>query len=561
MARRRRLRYGPQRRIKIGTTDSGQSIFLPPEVREYSMHVMGAPGQGKSKFMEWLIRHDITNGEGLCLLDPHGSLYDAVVTWCAETQQFKRRTIHLFDLSAPGWRFGFNPLKLSGCETPEQVEDAIDGMVGAITQIWGGTDIQTMPRLARRLPAVLHALWANNLTLRESAEMCSKDELQQQLTAVLPNEGYRSEWLQYNTESDRDFVTNMESTRNRLAPFFLHTDLATMTGIGDVSIDFSQVIEDGDIVLVNLAGLSEKKKRMIGMLLVNDIFTKGIQRTPDTGKPFQLYLDECYYFLNDDIEKIIFGLRKFRIWLTLAHHTLGQLRKASDTVHDAVLQIPNKVLFGGLLEDDAKRLVMRVFLGEFNLEESKRTLAKPVVVGHRRETFGGGSHAHTEGTSSVAGWSDSTSSTETSNADSGLQALAETIASMASGSESESSSVTDTSSWSEGLVPILEERPTTVFSLEEQIYKSLVTLVQKPRQHAVLKLSGMPSVHIKTPTVRPSLITDAYVQKKKERVFGDMPFALQEAEAEAVLTDRRATLRKEIRRKAAELEPKDHFES
>jgi hypothetical protein len=38
------------------------------------MHVMGASGQGKSKFLEHCIREDILAGHGVCLIDPEGDL-------------------------------------------------------------------------------------------------------------------------------------------------------------------------------------------------------------------------------------------------------------------------------------------------------------------------------------------------------------------------------------------------------------------------------------------------------------------------------------------------------
>ena len=539
-----RLRFGPRKRIPVGTTDAGERVVLSPELRQYSLHVMGAPGQGKSKFMEWLIRHDIANGEGLCLLDPHGELYNEVVTWCAATRRFRDREILLFDLSAPGWRFGFNPLNLENATTG-QAEDAIAGMVRAISQLWGGVDMQHTPRLARRLPAVLHALWANGLTLREAAEVCSKSDLQMALTRGLEHEGFRSEWAEFNAEPQRDFVSNLESTRNRLAPFFVDSDLATMTGLGQVSIDFRRAIEEGAVVLVNLAGLSEAKKRMIGMLLVNDIYTKGIQREPNTGKPFHLYLDECYYFLNEDVERILFELRKFRVWVTMAHHTLSQLRKAGDTVHDAVLQIPNKALFGGLLYEDAKRMVMSVFLGELNLEEAKRTLDKPVVVGHRRERFQNHSDTESSSSSTTTGESESLGEVSTYSEDMELRSLAESIASIAISSETESYSSSSTDGWSEGLVPILEERHSSVHSLDEVVYKALVTLVNKPKQHAVVKLAGQSSAHVKTPTVKPVGITKKYVERMKQKTFARVPFAVEETRAHELIAERRQRLLEE----------------
>ncbi|MBI2463570.1 DUF87 domain-containing protein, partial [Candidatus Peregrinibacteria bacterium] len=49
------------------------------EDRARHMYVVGKSGNGKSKFLELLISKDIQDGQGLCVMDPHGDLVDAVL--------------------------------------------------------------------------------------------------------------------------------------------------------------------------------------------------------------------------------------------------------------------------------------------------------------------------------------------------------------------------------------------------------------------------------------------------------------------------------------------------
>ena len=44
-----------------------------PDDRKTHMHVIGSSGSGKSEFLEWMIRGDLRNRQGFCLLDPHGT--------------------------------------------------------------------------------------------------------------------------------------------------------------------------------------------------------------------------------------------------------------------------------------------------------------------------------------------------------------------------------------------------------------------------------------------------------------------------------------------------------
>src|SRR5690242_18450654 len=60
-------------------------MFLTEEARESHLHILGAPGQGKSKFLELLIRQDIDRGYGCCLLDPNrGDTVYSVLRYCAK---------------------------------------------------------------------------------------------------------------------------------------------------------------------------------------------------------------------------------------------------------------------------------------------------------------------------------------------------------------------------------------------------------------------------------------------------------------------------------------------
>lgn len=457
------------------------------------MHVIGAPGRGKSKFMEGLIRQDILNGEGLCLLDPHGSLYADVVEWCAATGLLdKRDNILLFDPAAEGWTFGFNPLNL-GTSAPAQVADAIDAIVKSIAQIWGSEDLTSTPRLYRRLPAVLYAAWAHGMTLPEAVDLCRKTPKQTHLTENVPDEHFRAEWRDFNALDLRHFVEMFESSHNRLTPFVKNPLLRLMCGQRSVILDFKRVMDEGGVLLVNLGGLSEDSKRLIGMLMLNDIYNKGILREPNRSRPFHVYMDEAYYFVNDDLERIAVGLRKFGVWLTLAHHHLSQLEKAGRSVYKAVMLLGNRVVFGGLETEDAEALAHKIFLGELELEDPKVKSARPVVVGHIRTWLQ--SYSRSESSSIGTTTSGGESVTELPDDESSLT-------SSFGWSTSESQGETWSEGASETLQPVLRWLPTQWYSMPEQIYRAMDKLVNNPVQHAVVKLYGKHSERIKIPTVR-----------------------------------------------------------
>src|SRR3989344_3631531 len=47
--------------------------------RRRHLYVVGKSGVGKSKLLELLIRQDIAYGHGVCLIDPHGDVIEAIL--------------------------------------------------------------------------------------------------------------------------------------------------------------------------------------------------------------------------------------------------------------------------------------------------------------------------------------------------------------------------------------------------------------------------------------------------------------------------------------------------
>ena len=137
-----------------GKTKEGRGVYLNPRTRSTHMHVIGASGEGKSKFLEHMIREDIINGNGLCLIDPHGYLYNDIVKWCATKDMAERKKIILFNPSADGWSFGFNPLRKDTAE----ISFLVDSMVKAVAKVWGGEDTDRTPLLKRCLRTIFHVL-------------------------------------------------------------------------------------------------------------------------------------------------------------------------------------------------------------------------------------------------------------------------------------------------------------------------------------------------------------------------------------------------------------------
>ena len=501
--------------------------------RATHMQVIGGSGRGKSKFLEDLIRQDIASGNGVCVIDPHGTLYEPLVQWCATHRAHSRRRIHLINPSQGDWVVGFNPLRLTDGGEPSV---RVDAMVNACAQVWQEDSTRT-PLLRKCLRAVFYALAVRGCTLLEAVELASTADvsgLRAFLTDGLPDRVFRTVWADFNSLPPREFAEQFSSTHNRLLEFLASPVVRGIIGQRERVIDFRRCMDDGEIVLVNLstAGqrLSVANARLLGTLLINDLVVTAVGRNKELARrrPFYLYIDECYDYLTPDIERILDQTRKFGLHLVLAHQRLGQLRKAGESIYNAVMGgTQTKIVFGGLEFEDAQAVVREVFLPEFNLELPKHTLDKPVVTGHHVEWL----ESESESTGAASSWSSgSVVSTGTSTMDSssiGIQgllpqaSLAETQSGPTGWSETAGTASGTSSSAAHGhsegggwassttygrhqtYVPDYTVLPTQVHSLEELMHLAIVKIKELPERIAVVKLPSARSIQIRTFDVKP----------------------------------------------------------
>ena len=257
--------------------------------------------------------------------------------------------------------------------------------------------------------------------------------------------------------------------------------------------------------------------------------------------------------------------RKFGLHLILAHQHLSQLREAGEKVYSSVMtSAQTKVVFGGLSPEDAPIVAELLFMGELDLEEPKSTLDKPTVTNYVR-TWLQNKAQGTSTTSSVSsGWGASTTEGETLRLDEDdvEQLDARSTSGSESGTFGKSYALAASSShgWSAALTPVLTILPTQVFSLQEQVYKATATVVNQPPQHAIVKISGEPSVQVKTPFVAEAIARDERVEGFKTRAFQLSPFALPRGQAEKLLESRRKDLRLQAKRHTTPEEPDNFLE-
>ncbi|MBI3559561.1 type IV secretory system conjugative DNA transfer family protein, partial [Candidatus Gottesmanbacteria bacterium] len=129
---------------------------------------------------------------------------------------------------------------------------------------------------------------------------------------------HKSEVLDYIVSKFGRFVTN-KLIRN-------------IIGQSSSSFDFRKVMDEGKILLVNLAKgkLGEENSNFLGLILVPRILISAMSRqeiAEEKRRDFYLYVDEFQNFATPDFAQILSEARKYRLNLIVANQFIGQMEE------------------------------------------------------------------------------------------------------------------------------------------------------------------------------------------------------------------------------------------
>lgn len=546
------------KKVLIGR-HAGKGVFLDPKERSTHLQIMGSSGMGKSKLAEFMIRQDIKAGHGVCLIDPHGSLYDAVVEWCAYYNLDQHRTIHLINPSAGYWSVAFNPLWV---REGEDIARTVDRVVDALAKVWGGEDRDKTPRLTKVLAAVCHVLAARRLSLMEASNLLSianNDGLRTALSADLADGEYRRLWDDFNSLKPTELAQWFESSDSRFMRFITSPTIKAMLGQVEAPIDLQKCMDNDEIVLINLREsnrLSIQNASVIGALIFNELLSLASNRTDEEfakQHPFYLYIDECYRYINSDIEDMLNQTRKRGLHVSLIHHYFEQLRSQGEAIYRGVkTNAQTKIIFGGIEDEDAEILARDLFRTEFDLNQPKEVLNKPVPTGRfYKETLSAWSttdgSADGEGDSSVDSLMDGTGTVQFYDADGiALGGYSGSQTSGAGRADSRSRSHVDTHATTESehevLVPEYAIMPTAVKGIEEVTHEAIARLRGLTEQFAIIKKPGERTVYIKIPFVERQGVIPKYLEDWVNQLVKKNEHSMHREDAVRVVEQRRLLL-------------------
>lgn len=332
---------------------STNSVFgIKRKDRRQHMYVLGKSGTGKSVLLSNLIIQDIRNGEGVCVVDPHGELVEEILHLIPE---HRAKDVIYFNPADTDFHIGFNVIQL---DDPKYKHLVASGLMGIFTKIWANAWSSRMEYILNN--AILALLDTPNTTMLGIPRLLVDKDYRQMIINNLKDPVVKAFWV-HEYEQWRDQFRNeaIAPIQNKVGQFLSTSIIRNVVGQPKSTIDIFKIMNEGKIFLVNVSKgrIGEDNSALLGGMIITKIQLATMERVripENERKDFYLYVDEFQNFATDSFSNILSEARKYRLCLTVAHQYTAQLEsKDGSKVRDAVFGNVGTMVIFRVGADDA----------------------------------------------------------------------------------------------------------------------------------------------------------------------------------------------------------------
>ncbi len=338
------------------------SLLIFDEPREMHTHVLGATKSGKSTYLLQMLYRDIKKGNGVAVIEPHGSLiyhllHFDILQLNNPSKCYKKIVLADFEHHRPP---ALNLFSIALPQTPAAREMRIDSLVQNYLEAFDKGFNEPMTSGSREalqniLTVIFELPEPNGFDLLDI--LAPQDQLKaryQRLFARLKHPTlkryFTDQFFHWNTEASK------AALRWRLHGLFKIRQIRLSLTQPNNEIDIREIMKEGKILLLkaNKSKVGSGTSRFLGTLFHQLILNEAYQRIFYTGKkPFFLYIDECQNYISKDISEGLSEARKGGLHYMLAHQRLGQ--EMSEDQQKAMLSC-NVKIYGRLEYEDAVKV-------------------------------------------------------------------------------------------------------------------------------------------------------------------------------------------------------------
>ena len=322
-----------------------REVYIGNEDRMRHIYIIGKTGTGKSEILKDMILQDIKDGKGLCFMDPHGDAIEDILKLIPPERVEDVIYFNPNDTQRP---IGMNLLE---ARTEDEKHFAATSIINLMYKLFDPYKTGIVgPRFEHGVRNALLTVMAEpGNTFVELMRAMTDSRYVQELLPKVTDPIIRRYWTdQIAQTSDFHKSEVLDYTVSKFGRFVTNKLIRNIIGQPQSSFDFRKIMDEGKILLVNLAKgeLGEENSNFLGLLLVPRILMAAMSRADvpmEQRRDFYFYVDEFQNFATPDFAVILSEARKYRLGLCVANQFIGQVE---DEVKNAVFgNVGTKISF------------------------------------------------------------------------------------------------------------------------------------------------------------------------------------------------------------------------
>lgn len=330
---------GAERPVAIGYGESLQHLYG-----------LGPTGSGKSVTMQNIVKQDMEHGYGVVVLEPQGSLVEALIDLVPPE---RLNDVIVFDPSDTANPVGFNILHQGN---PHAVADQI---AAVFEHIYGDSGVWARQVLFFGLRTLAYDDQSTVLDLASLVAPQNKadEDRRREFINKVKDPELRAFWAGFDSRQPAERKRVAQPVIDRIWQLTARRELRNILGQPQSSFSMDDVVRNNKILLVNLSKLPAESANLMGTLIV-DALWRSVQTTRSDKATF-LHIDEFQRFINlpFDVGDMLARARGLGLGMHLVHQHMHQL---PSELQQAVLSNTKSKYFFQTSADDA-RMAAREF--------------------------------------------------------------------------------------------------------------------------------------------------------------------------------------------------------
>jgi len=354
--------------------------------RRQHMYVIGKTGTGKTVLLHNLAVQDIMNGEGICVVDPHGEFVESLVEKIPEE---RLKDVIYFNPADTDFHLGFNVLELPD---PKYKHLVASGLMAIFTKIWANVWSARMEYIMNN--AILALLETPGTTLLGITRILVDKDYRQSIVNNVKDPVVKAFWInEYEAWQDKFRNEAIAPIQNKVGQFLSTSLIRNVVGQSKSTIDIFDIMNNKKIFLVNVSKgrIGEDNSALLGAMIITKIQLSAMERVripEEERQDFYLYVDEFQNFATGSFIKIMSEARKYRLDIMLANQYMAQI---PEEVTKAILGNAGTVMTFAVGASDAE-ILFKEFAEVFTQNDlinlgSFQIATKMTIDGHTNRPF------------------------------------------------------------------------------------------------------------------------------------------------------------------------------